>query len=231
MITCQPLRYLIGDYNPEGKLGYITESPGDCDYRPMVGQTIMYANLFDDWGDDGHSSGEYGPYRHDSDTARDYHEGEIDPKGPGWLKNLDRRISKAKKLGFTVLELDNPDAYHAEVVIKAIDYVWQAGLSVVAKNPLNVEGDNTGYLAHPTVVGCIVEQDCGTTDGMDALRRRAGKPILPVWFVSFGRGGRSWIDDRADIVQAKRYVNMGCSWSKDGEYTDSIDILHPTVAP
>jgi hypothetical protein len=59
---------------------------------------------------------------------------------------------------------------------------------------------------------------------MDTLRRRAGKPSLPVWFVAFG-SGRSWAGSVADA--AKHYRNMGVTYSSAGEYGNAIDILPP----
>jgi hypothetical protein len=44
---------------------------------------------------------------------------------------------------------------------------------------------NSGANVH----GIIVERGAGNAAKLDALRRKAGKPNLPTWFVSFG-GGR-----------------------------------------
>ena len=80
------------------------------------------------------------------------------------------------------------------------------------------------YVAHPNVYGIIVERDAGNPGDMDALRREAGKPTLPVWFVAFG-SGRGWAGDVAD--SAKHYRNMGVTYSSAGEYGNAIDILPP----
>jgi hypothetical protein len=45
---------------------------------------------------------------------------------------------------------------------------------------------------------------------MDHLRRKAGKPTLPVWFVAFG-SGHGWANSAAG--DAKQYRNMGVTYS------------------
>jgi len=82
----------------------------------------------------------------------------------------------------------------------------------------------SAYVGHPNVYGIIVEKGAGNPSGMDTLRRRAGKPDLPVWFVAFG-SGRSWAGSVADA--AKHYRNMGVTYSSAGEYGNAIDILPP----
>jgi hypothetical protein len=57
----------------------------------------------------------------------------------------------------------------------------------------------TAYVAHPNVYGIIVERDAGGPSDMDALRSKAGKPTLPVWFVAFG-SGRAWATDVASAA-------------------------------
>jgi hypothetical protein len=109
-------------------------------------------------------------------------------------------------------------------VLGAVDLAATHGLTVIAKNPLLMDGDPTPYVAHRNVSGVIVERGAGNPPDMDALRRRAGKPALPVWFVTFG-GGKRWAADTAKA--AARYRNMGVTWSAAGEYGDAIDIHLP----
>jgi hypothetical protein len=151
-------------------------------------------------------------------------EGQIDPAGPGWMKNLNDQFARAKAQGFTYIELDNPDAYDVADVVGAVARAETYGLKVVAKNPGLVEGDRKSYVAHRNVVGIIVEKDAGTPDEMDALRRSAGKPTLPVWFVAFG-GGKAWADKTAQA--AGKYRNMGVTYSTKGEYANATDVLVP----
>jgi hypothetical protein len=228
-----PLRYLIGvdeDTN-NGKSGYVTECNYDITAAPRFGQGIKYGNLFyEKYRKASAAERErYAPYLHTSDTAEEYHEGQIDPKGLGWYRNLDDQFDRAKSQQFHYIELDNPDAYHVEDVLRAVDRAWAAGLYVIAKNPILVEGNNTDYLKHPAVVGCVVEQNCGTCNGMDVLRRAAYKPLLPVWFVSFG-GPTSlqWARKRAAVIKANEFSNMSVSWCSVGEYENVIDIYTPT---
>jgi len=73
----------------------------------------------------------------------------------------------------------------------------------------------------------IVEKDDDVTPvKMDALRRKAGKPDIPVWFVAFGKG-RKWADSMA--VGATRYAGMSVTWSSAGEYANALDVASPTV--
>jgi hypothetical protein len=70
----------------------------------------------------------------------------------------------------------------------------------------------------------------GNPADMDALRRKAGKPELPVWFVAFRKGaedGRTWAGNTATAIRAGGFRNMGVSYSPDGEYTSSTDLLVP----
>ncbi|PWT90986.1 MAG: hypothetical protein C5B56_04520 [Proteobacteria bacterium] len=215
----KPLRYLIGaQATPRGNDSEVTEVPYGAE-RAKRGISIAYCNLFDE-----HNTGKYGPYLRSSDTAKQYNEGQIDPRGPGWEKNLREQFELRRKQGFEYIELDNPDAYTSKDVIGAIELAATYGLKVIAKNPGLVPGA-TAYVAHPNVHGIIVEKGAGGAPDMDALRRRAGKPDLPVWFVAFG-SGRGWAGSVAGA--AKKFRNMAVTYSSAGEYGNAIDILPPT---
>ena len=213
------LRYLIGtDSSGSGRDDEVTEVSYNA--GPVKhGISIAYCNLFDE-----RNTRQYGPYLRTSDTAAQYNEGQIDPRGPGWEKNLREQFERRRKQGFEYIELDNPDAYSAKDVIGAIDLAASYGLKVIAKNPGLVPGA-TAYVAHPNVYGIIVEKGAGGATDMDALRRKAGKPNLPVWFVAFG-GGRGWAGSVAS--SAKSYRNMGVTYSSAGEYGNAIDVLQPS---
>jgi hypothetical protein len=213
------LRYLIGtDSSGSGRDDEVTEVSYNA--GPVKrGISIAYCNLFDE-----RNTRQYGPYLHSSDTAKQYNEGQIDPRGPGWEKNLREQYERRKRQGFEYIELDNPDAYTAKDVIGAIDLAASYGLKVIAKNPGLVPGA-TAYVAHPNVYGIIVEKGAGGAADMDALRRKAGKPNLPVWFVAFG-GGRGWAGSVAS--SAKQYRHMGVTYSSSGEYGNALDVLQPS---
>lgn len=209
----RPLRYLIGADNPgparDGEIievGYDTPAPG--------GLAIGYCNLFDE-----HNTGALGPYLHTSDTAAKYSEGQIDPKGAGWLKNLRQQFSRRAREGFSIIELDNPDAYSVKDVVGAVDFAAnEYGFKVVAKNPLIMSGDPLPYVAHGAVCGVIVERGAGNPADMHRLRCDAGKPDLPVWFVSFGHGW-AWAENVAR--KAKGFTHMSVTYSRRGEYGSS----------
>jgi hypothetical protein len=218
----KPLRYLIGTDGP-GRSGddEVVEVSYSASQPAKRGVSIAYCNLFDE-----RNTGRYGPYLHTSGTAKQYNEGQIDPRGPGWERNLREQFERRKKQGFEYIELDNADAYTSKDVISAIELAATYGLKVIAKNPMLLDSGATSYVAHPNVYGIIVERGAGGADEHDALRRKAGKPNLPTWFVSFG-GGRSWANGVASA--AKQYRNMGVTYSSAGEYGNAIDILTPTA--
>ena len=205
LLLNKPLRYLIGIDNPGILEGYITEVSYDSTHGD-----IGYCNLFDE-----KNSGKYGPYKHDSDTAANYGEGEIDPFGAGWLKNLSQQFDRRRSQGFKYIELDNPDAYPIFSIIESINLASTYGLSVIAKNPglLESEADQMEYVKR--CVGIIVEKDGGTPEDMDSIR----SVDQPVWFVSFG-SGLNWIKN----LSIDNYDNMYKSYSRHGEYTSYEEI-------
>ena len=216
----KPLRYLIGADNAgRGADDVITEVPYD-EPPARRGLSIGYCNLFDEM-----NTGHYGPYLHDSDTAADYAEGQIDPRGIGWLANLSYQFKKRAHQGFEYIELDNADAYSISDVIGAIELAARHELKVIAKNPWLMDPGAVQYLAHPNIYGAIVEKGAGAPVGMDEIRREAGKPDLPVWFVTFGSSGKAWARECA--VLARGVKNMSVTWSRRGEYGSSEDILRP----
>jgi hypothetical protein len=221
-----PLRYLIDtDIYGTGRDGEIVEVSYDATGKPARGISVKYCNLFDE-----KNTGAYGPYLKPSDTAQEYNEGQIDPKGPGWVKNLTEQFARAVAQGFHYVELDNPDAYTAADVLGAIGLAQHYGLAVLAKNPLACSWDATAYVAHPAVVGVIVERGAGNPSDMDALRKKVAKPDLPVWFVAFvskKEDGRAWAVSTARLAAA--FKNMWCTFSPDGEYTSSQDV--PSLVP
>lgn len=215
----KPLRYLIGcDADVTGKDGEICVVGYDVDRPPLHGIGVGYCNLFDE-----KSTSEYGPYLHASDTAARYREGQIDPHGPGFERNLREQLARRRRQGFKYVELDNPDAYRVRDVLRAYDLAVTYGFKVLAKNPglSDFDEDQAPVVAYPAVVGIIVERGAGTPAGMDALRRQAFRPNLPVWFVAFG-SGLSWAE--ATALQARNFRNMRVTYSSAGEYADSIDV-------
>jgi hypothetical protein len=214
----KPLRYLIGGSAGTGSDKEVTMVSYSTNAPVAHGISIAYGNLFEET-----KTGKYGPYLNTSDTARQYNEGQIDPRGPGWEKNLREQFERRRKAGFHYIELDNPDAYKIKDVIGAIDLAATYGLKVIAKNP-GITDDPVTYVKHPNVVGIIVEKGAGNAADMDALRRKAGKPDLPVWFVSFG-SGRAWGNSVA--AAAKNYQNMGVTYSSAGEYGNVIHLHTP----
>lgn len=219
-LSGKPLRYLIGGSAGPGHDGEVTMVSYSTNSPVKHGISIAYCNLFEE-----NKTGKYGPYLNSSDTAKQYNEGQIDPKGPGWEKNLREQFARRKSAGFQYIELDNPDAYAIKDVIGAIELAETYGLKVIAKNPGLMGGSAaTAYVTHRNVYGIIVEKGAGGANDMEALRKRAGKPDLPVWFVAFG-SGRGWAGSVAN--SAKSYRNMGVTYSSAGEYGNAIDVLQP----
>lgn len=216
------LDYCIGADDPPYRDGRVLEVGYDAERAP-ISPAIKYGNLFlEKYGDmTKRQRAAYAPFLHTSDTAQQYNEGQIDPAGPGWWKNIDKQIERAKADGWSHIEWDNPDAYSTAIVLPVYNCSLNAGLRVIAKNPLLVPGTNWRLLAHAAVDGAIVEKDAGTPAQMDALRRNAGKPKLPVWFVSFGHG-RPWAE--AIARTAWQYKEMYVTYSPRGEYGSSEDV-------
>lgn len=212
------LRYLIGTDQPTYSDGSVTEVAYDVN-KCRTPLDIAYCNLFDE-----NNTGKYKPYLHDSDTAKDYNEGQIDPKGAGWNKNLMEQYERRKRAGFKYIELDNPDAYHLDSVFKAIDLAAQYNLRVIAKNPNLCKGNIDKYLQMTDA--CIVESGAGGSDVMDILRKRAGKPDMMVWFVMYGVK-RTLANAIARNIKQQHYKNMGVTYSPRGEYASVVDIIRP----
>ncbi len=215
------LRYYIGLSLPPitKQPNIVTEVGYDTSSKPES-FSIAYCNLFDE-----HNTGKYGPYLNTSDTAVEYNEGQIDPSGPGWHKNLKEQFNRRKLQGFKYVELDNPDAYDWIDVKRAIDLAQSMGLMVISKNPQLLD-EAKEFIGHPNVYGCIVERNAGDATTMNKLRAEAGKPDLPVWFVSFG-SGRQWSNKQAETIKTHQFVNMGVTHSSRGEYQSSEDLFVP----
>jgi hypothetical protein len=217
-----PLRYLIAvEDQLDGKDGEIIEV-GYSGPKPRRGRAIRYCNLLNQ------TTRDYGPYLQPTDTAGAYDEKVVKPFGAGWCRLLQDQYESALAAGFEEIELDNSDAYSRDVVLGAVDYAASRGLKVWAKNPLACPWDPTPYISHPAVIGVIVERGAGNPADMHALRVNAGKPNLPVRFVAFRNrkeDGRAWAGNTAHAAQP--FKNMGGTFSLDGEYTSSADILVP----
>lgn len=224
-ISGQPLRYLIGgDGTPSCRPGTVVEVNYDAGRAPCA-LAIRYGNLFDE-----KDTGRLGPYLHSSDTAADYSEGQINPRGRGWQTNITTQLDRAKRLGYRFMEWDNPDAYGQNDVLGVVEQTRVAGIGAIAKNPLNddIKSWAPVYIAHPGVVGIVVEIGSGSPAAYDAVLRNIGRR-LPVWFVAFGRIGQAWVKT---ITEDAIRFGFGVSFSppkfgKFGEYTDSTTIVAP----
>jgi hypothetical protein len=202
-------------------VGYDVDTP--------VGQTkSAYCNLFNEkFSEQSHAQQlAYGPYLDTSDTAFDYGEGQIDPKGQGWHKNLMDQFERRKASGFEVLELDNPDAYSVRDVLGAHDLAFQEGFLTYAKNPGLYDDfdDQLKYVMHTSVVGIIIERGAGDPAEMDKLRKAAGKPDLPCYFVFFDRTARAksgWKAAQRCAGLIKDLPHMQVTYSERGEYTNA----------
>jgi hypothetical protein len=221
-----PLDYLIGADGPQrGTAGRVTETPfgeGPAASGPSIG----YCNLRREDGE----PPEFGPYLPHDDIFAQFGEGRPDPQGPGFLRNIVEQLDNCKRLNHSLVEQDNPDSYPLSAVMRGITLAQERGLGVIAKNPGLMKDGAPTYVGHPNVFGIIVEKDCGTPAQMDDLRRRVGKPGLPVWFVSFG-DGRDSAARTAQAITAARFANMGVTFSREGEYESSDDVLAPIASP
>ena len=163
----RPLRYLIGaDAAGPGRDEAVTVVSYSATHPAMHGISVAYGNLFDE-----QNTGRYGPYLHKSDTAAQYNEGEIDPQGPGWDKNLREQFERQRKQGFAYIELDNADAYTVRDVLGAVELAARYDLQVFAKIRASVgrkialrtgtsvgSSWNKGRAAQTIWIGCDVKQ-------------------------------------------------------------------------
>ena len=137
------------------------------------------------------------------------------------------QFARRREQGFEYVELDNPDAYSIGDVLGAIELARGYGLKVIAKNPfLMGRGNALSYVADRNVFGVIVERGAGIPLDYHTLRIRVGKPQLPVWFVSFGRGLK-WARSCAEQIRGKRLRGMGVTYASKGQYENSLDVLRP----
>lgn len=102
-LSGKKLRYMIGAENPgKGRSGEILEVSYDWSKPLPADITIAYCNLFNEKYSEQNENQRvaYGPYLKTSDTAQEYGEGQIDPRGPGWRRNLTEQFERRKRQGF-----------------------------------------------------------------------------------------------------------------------------------
>lgn len=215
-----PFHYLIAvDDQIEGdgcvfEMGYHGQKPLRCKAFFRYGNLLAQENF-----------GRYGPYLKSSDTAEEYGERVVDPTGGGWIRLLKDQCDEAIAIKADGIEWDNPDSYQQKAVLSAVDYAWTRSLKVIGKNPLICQWDAKPYISHPAICAVVVERGCGNPKDMDDLRKACGKPNLLIVFVAFRDGnkdGKVWIHQIA--LQAAQYSNMWCTYSANGEYTQSEDV-------
>lgn len=196
---------------PEGRFAIV---PWDQNEAPALGVRAAYCNLLDE-----ENKGEYGPYMRATDTASKYGEGVINPQFPGFMRNVRDQVERRIRSRFDIIELDNPDAYNLGAVLEAHDYAWSRGLHTVAKNPLLTKLPDS-YIKHPSVCAIVCERDDAQYPAaLNSLRRMAGRPELPVYFVyhSKDRLGSETAGRIAETAQS--FDAMHVTYSPDGEYT------------
>lgn len=221
-IVAKPLRYLIALERSPGEfveVGYDAREPSGI-------IPVKYCNLRDE-----KNSGRFAPYYPPDDIDSEYSEPAPDPDYPGFWTNLTEQLDRAAEQGFHLVELDNLDTYDVPVSLQCFDRVADHQLEVLVKNPLLVEdGEQRALLAHNSAVLVIVEEYCGDPVRMDALRIAAGKPHMPVRFVSYGSID-NWANECAGSIRTRGFVDMGVTHSDTGEYASSRDVLLPTAPP
>jgi hypothetical protein len=229
------LRYLIGSDGPYpdqdeiARDNLVVEVNYGFEGRAPHPAAIKYGNLFDEDYNAETGTGAYGPYDKPSDTAAEWGEGQINPRGAGWAKNLSHQFDRAIASGFNYIELDNPDSYRVRDVLDAYRRAGERGLRLVAKNPgcTDYDEDTLPLVAHELVDGVIVEEGCGTPERMNELRTAANKPDLPVWFVAHGATQRMWAHATMRAIIREEHANMGVTHSRQKDYKDASDVFVP----
>lgn len=226
----KPLRYVIGKDDDNGAAQTVTEV-GYGAARLPIGYGVKYVNLRDE-----ENSGAFGPYKTEQDDIdRQYNEPAPLASGEGFWANLRQQLDRARTQGFVYVELDNLDTYDVATALKCFDECAKRGLLVLAKNPINVDGDVASLVGHAAVRGVIVEKGAGTAVEMDTLRRTIGQPDLSVWFVTFG-DGRPFAQSMADSIRAHSFGNMGVTYDRaadeyGGEIEDMVKPLPSVFEP
>jgi len=230
-----PLRYMIGVDDVESIIrlrDMIVELPYDAPKTftgppPLPGPVFGYINALDEEYDNAifGDKHRYGPYAKAGDTAEDWNEGQLIVGSGQWAKCLHDQCERWQPLEPDAVEIDNPDSYTLEEALQTVDLVASFGFNIVAKNPHEIKGDHARYVAHPSVVGMIVEAGCGNAMQNDGIRRAANKPDLPIWFVH-NRAERSQANSRASEILQHSFKRMSVSWSSSAEdYASSIQLL------
>lgn len=227
----KPLIYLIGASSFRAIPGSVVEPAYGWN---VVGteDKIAYCNLFNEgYADQSEfERAALGPYLHDSDTAAEYDEGQLDPAGSGFDKNITAQFERARGMSYKFAELDNPDAYSIGVVQEVVTKAHSYGLGIIAKNPALTNGA-LQFIAHPNVFGVIVERGAGMPAQYNAWRLQAHKDgLLPIWFVFDGHDGDS--QQCAGQIQAGGFKGMGVTYSTGREkngYNDSHTVLLPVI--
>lgn len=199
----------------------ITVLPYDWDGAYLPPTPVGYCNLYWQKG-----APDCAPYLDDTDTSEEYGERVIDPYGSGFVKNLRWQFERWQKLGVRYVELDNPDGYDFDIVLNSIVLAERHGFGVIAKNPGLLKGHGAKYVAQ--CHGIISEKGAGSPAELDQIRRDAGFPDMPVWFVAYGVFGNQWV--RQLYVLTTNFKNMGVTLSPDDEYTEAEDVVVPHVA-
>ena len=222
------LRYLIGGWDDDPSIEPETNVIYEFGYdvlRPSKSgaMAIKYGNLLDQSKTD-----RYGPYLVSTGNALAYDLKVPDPKHTGYYRNIHSQLELAQKFGYKLIEWDNADNENFALfdVKRAVDVSMTYKIGVIFKNPGLIKFDITSLIAHPNVYGMIVEENCGTASAMDKLRRDAKKPLLPIWFVSYGSTDR-WAQETA--IEARPFYHIGISHSYNGRYNHSLDVLKPRV--
>jgi uncharacterized protein (TIGR02594 family) len=197
-------------------------------YDVVDAPSAKYVNLFSEHDE----ASEYAPYLPKTDTARQYGEGVPDPARGGFWHNLDDQLDRALIGRAKLVETDNRDAYRNAVVLKVFDRVASRGLRVICKNPgmSDHDEDSTELLKPAVVASAIIEEGDVTPGQFHRMRVAAGRPELPVTFVSFG-SGRSWALGCAAEISAAGYVNMGVTYDRAGEYGGDDEIVLVPISP
>lgn len=219
------LRYLIGADEKTILNGLSPDAatvlPYDWEGPFLPPFPIGYCNLY--WQE---GAPDCAPYLENTDTAEQYGERVIEWTGPGFGMNLRWQFNKWKNIGVIYIELDNPDGYPFTAVLHAIELAESYGFKVIAKNPGLLKNNAARYVA--LCHGIISEEGAGNPTELDHIRREAGFPDMPIWFVAHGPIGDRWI--RQLYVLTVSYSNMGVTISRGGEYTQVETIVAPHSA-
>ncbi len=136
------------------------------------------------------------------------------------------QFTRAVALGFNYVILFNTDQIAFGDVQRIVTKAHGYGLGVIALNPVKTIKPHA-YVAHPNVVGVIVEQGNGVPADHQDWRKLSYKDgIMPMWFVFADKAAAQQCVAQ---IQQGRYRGMGVVYAAGPDTVARENMLLPAV--